>query len=87
MQPNRRMCIVCRRLFDRNELIRFVLNADGVSVDYSGRTDGRGAYLCKSAECLEKLMKKRLLNRAFSRKVDESVYLAIAEEGLDKRQD
>lgn len=87
MQQTLRMCLACRKLCDKSELSRFVLTSDGVVLDKTGKRDGRGAYLCKSAECLDKLMKKRLLNRAFSCKVDEEVYLQIAEERLGKRQD
>lgn len=87
MQPTLRMCLSCRRLFDRREMSRFVKTEGGVILDKSGKRDGRGAYLCNSGECLDKLKRKKLLNRVFSCMVDEGVYLQIAEERLDKEQD
>ena len=87
MQPNLRMCLACRKIFDRREMSRFVKTCDGVVLDDTGKREGRGAYLCKSGECLDKLMRKKLLNRVFSCNVDEDIYLQIAEERLDKEQD
>ena len=86
MRPILRMCISCRKLYDRRGMSRFVKTADGVILDGTGKLDGRGAYLCDSAECLEKLKKKKLLNRAFSCNIDDKIYLQIAEERLDKKQ-
>ena len=76
-----RTCIVCREEKPKRNLLRIVRAPDGeISVDFSGKLAGRGAYLCDSADCVKKLRKNRLLNRAFSCEVDESVYLAIEEE-------
>lgn len=66
---------------------RFVKCEAGVIYDSTGKRDGRGAYLCADSACLDKLRKKKLLNRAFSCNVDDKIYLQIAEERLDKKQD
>ena len=57
-----RTCIGCNSKKDKKDLIRVVKNKDGqISIDLTGKKDGRGIYLCKSEECLEllrwKLMK------------------------------
>lgn len=70
-----RSCIVCRERKDKSELVRIVLHADGsVVIDKTGREPGRGAYICKSRECLETLVKKQALSRAFKTALPRSVY-------------
>ena len=82
MQKERlRMCIVCREHSDKKELLRIVKNKDGqIFVDKTGKANGRGAYICKSKECLNKLKKLRGLNRAFKCEVSDDVYNMIGEE-------
>ncbi len=82
MQKERlRMCIVCREHSDKKELLRIVKNKDGqIFVDKTGKANGRGAYVCKSKECLNKLKKSRGLNRAFKCEVSDDVYNMIGEE-------
>ena len=61
-----RMCIVCREMKDKRDLIRVVRFKDGeVNIDLSGKANGRGAYLCKSEDCLNQARKKKSLERAF----------------------
>ena len=75
------MCIVCREHSDKKELLRIVKNKDGqIFVDKTGKANGRGAYVCKSKECLNKLKKSRGLNRAFKCEVSDDVYNMIGEE-------
>lgn len=82
MQKERlRMCIVCRAHSDKKELLRIVKNKEGqIFVDKQGKANGRGAYICKSMECLNKLKKSRGLNRAFKCEVGDDVYSMIGEE-------
>lgn len=82
MQKERlRMCIVCREHSDKKELLRIVKNKDGqIFVDKTGKANGRGAYICKSKECINKLKKSRGLNRAFKCEVSDDVYNMIGEE-------
>lgn len=82
MQKERlRMCIVCREHSDKKELLRIVKNKDGqIFVDKTGKANGRGAYICKSKECLNKLKKSRGLNKAFKCEVSDDVYNMIGEE-------
>ena len=61
-----RMCVGCREMKPKKELLRVVKSPEGqVSIDVTGRKPGRGAYVCKSAQCLEKAIRQRQLERAF----------------------
>ncbi len=73
-----RMCVSCREMKDKRDMLRVVKNAEGeVHVDTSGKAHGRGAYVCGDGDCLKKLRKGRMLNKAFGCPVDESVYLEV----------
>lgn len=61
-----RMCVGCREMKPKKELLRVVKSPEGaVSLDPTGRKPGRGAYLCRSAECMKKALKQKQLERAF----------------------
>ena len=63
-----RTCVSCRAKRNKKELIRLVLDAQGVVIrDDSGKGEGRGAYVCMSKSCWDSLRKGRLLNRAFKK--------------------
>lgn len=70
-----RKCINCGNLFDKNDLLRVVNNKElGVVIDESGKLNGRGAYICKSSECLSDVKKNNKLNRVFKQKIDDKLY-------------
>jgi len=76
-----RMCIGCREMKPKKELIRIVRSPEGViSIDHKGKAPGRGAYLCPSKECLEKSIKAKLLERTFEQKIDEEIYEKLRSE-------
>lgn len=76
-----RMCIACRELKDKRELLRVVKNSDGeIFIDLTSKAQGRGAYICDKSECIAKLRKQRLLNKVFSCAVYDEVYARIEEE-------
>ncbi|MBQ7095229.1 MAG: YlxR family protein [Clostridia bacterium] len=76
-----RMCICCREMKPKKELLRVVLNKEGVcSVDLTGKAAGRGAYLCKEPACHAKLFKTRALDRGFGRAIPEAVYESLQKE-------
>ena len=80
-----RMCIACREMKPKQEMMRVVKNADGeISTDPTGKAPGRGAYICGNEECLKKLTGKKLLNKAFSTNVSLEVYKETEEEALEK---
>lgn len=70
-----RMCMGCNAKKDKRELIRIVINKDGnISIDKTGKLSGRGAYICDSIDCLEKVIKSKRLERVFETKIDEEIY-------------
>lgn len=81
-----RQCIACRELKPKKEMLRIVKNKEGaIFLDFSGKAQGRGAYICDDENCIKKLRKQRLINKVFSCEVDEAVYSAIEEEYFGKR--
>ena len=73
-----RMCIACREMKNKKDLLRVVKNKEGkIFVDETGKANGRGAYICRDTACLEKLKKQKILNKAFKMMIDESVYAEI----------
>lgn len=79
-----RTCIACKACKPKKDLIRIVKSEEGIFLDRTGRKNGRGAYICDDAECIAKLKKGKLLNRAFSQPVDEATYDKISEEFFGK---
>lgn len=90
MKPKKipmRMCLGCNEMKPKKELIRAVKSPEGdISLDFNGKKPGRGAYICRSTECLEKARKARRLEKAFSCRIDDSVYGVMADE-LGKEQE
>ena len=84
MKPKKipmRMCLGCNEMKPKKELIRVVKSPEGeISLDFTGKKSGRGAYICRSVECFNKARKGRRLEKAFSCKIDAGVYDAMAEE-------
>ena len=81
-----RSCIVCRRQKDKSDLLRIVRQPDGaVVIDATGKAAGRGAYVCKSGDCMQTAVKKRALNRAYKQPLSDEVYkeLEKAYESID----
>lgn len=77
-----RTCIACREVKDKRQLVRIVKNANGeIAVDFTGKANGRGAYVCPTKECFEKLKKRKALQRAFNCEIPQMVFDTI-EEGL-----
>ncbi len=76
-----RQCLGCREMRDKKSLIRVVKSPEGViSLDFGGRANGRGAYICPSGECLKRARKSRALERAFSAQIDDAIYNALERE-------
>ena len=60
---------------DKRTLVRIVRNKEGeISVDLTGKKPGRGAYICKCIECLDKAQKAKRLERAFSTSIEPEIY-------------
>ena len=91
MKPKKipmRMCLGCNEMKPKKELIRVVKSPEGeISLDFKGKAAGRGAYICRSTECLEKARKARRFEKSFSCKIDESVYEVMMSELGKEPQD
>lgn len=70
-----RTCMGCNIKKDKKELVRLVLNKNGeFFLDKTGKAEGRGIYLCKNIECLEKAVKSKRLEKAFNVKINDNLY-------------
>lgn len=82
-----RMCLGCQEMKPKKELIRIVRNNEGeVSVDFTGKKPGRGAYICKSVPCFEKARKGKKLEKAFEAPMDEGIYDTLKQQ-LEEEND
>lgn len=76
-----RMCLGCNEMKPKKELIRAVKSPEGeISMDLTGKKSGRGAYICRSAECFRMARKARRFEKAFSCQISEEVYDAMEKE-------
>lgn len=83
----KRMCAGCGEMFDKRSLIRVVKSPEGeISIDLTGKKNGRGAYICNNAECLKKAKKRKSIERAFSMKIDDEIYAQMEEEILNGKE-
>ena len=73
-----RTCIGCNEKRKKKELIRIVKDKEGnISIDEIGKSNGRGAYICKNIECLEKAIKSKKLERSLKTKIDLQIYESL----------
>ncbi len=81
MKPRKipmRMCVGCREMKPKKELIRVVKRPTGeIALDNTGKLPGRGAYVCRSQACLSKAIKQKQLDRALEHKLDDVVVAQI----------
>lgn len=78
--PTRR-CTGCGEHFQKSALIRIVRSPEGeISLDATGKKSGRGAYLCKSAECLKRARKSRRIELSLETAISDEIYAALEEE-------
>lgn len=76
-----RLCVGCQEMKPKFELIRVIKTPEGeVTLDATGRKNGRGAYLCKNEECLKKLRKTKGLERSLKIAIPQEVYDKLEKE-------
>ena len=76
-----RQCMGCRERKAKRELIRVVRTPEGdVKLDFSGKLNGRGAYLCPDAECLKKAIRSKALDRSLEVEIPQEVYDRLQKE-------
>ncbi len=75
-----RKCMGCMSSFPKIELVRIVKTKEGdISLDTTGKKSGRGAYICKSTECLKKAVKAHRLEKSLECDIPEEVYASLEE--------
>lgn len=80
-----RQCIGCRENKGKKDLIRIVKTPEGdIALDFTGRKNGRGAYLCDNYECLKKARERKALNRSFRMDVPDDIYDELEREWHDR---
>lgn len=70
-----RTCMGCNTKKPKKELIRIVKDKqNNISIDKTGKQDGRGAYICDDVKCLEKVIKTKRLERVLEVQISEEIY-------------
>ena len=73
-----RTCMACNNKKQKNELLRIVRTPEGIiETDLTGKKNGRGAYICKNEECLNKIIKSKRLERIFEKEISPEIYESI----------
>jgi predicted RNA-binding protein YlxR (DUF448 family) len=81
-----RMCIGCNTKKNKKELIRIVMNKEGtITIDRTGKLEGRGAYICDNIECLENAIKTKRLNKVFEKQLSNEIYNELRGVIIDKK--
>lgn len=76
-----RTCVGCRGTFLKRDLLRVLRSPEGViSIDFTGKKSGRGAYLCKNEACLKKAKKSGILSRMLECEISDEIYAELERE-------
>ena len=76
-----RQCMGCRERKEKRQMIRVVRTPEGnVNLDFSGKMNGRGAYICPNPECLKKALRSKALDRSLEVTIPEDVYIRLEKE-------
>lgn len=80
-----RTCMGCNQKKDKKDLIRVVKNKNGeISIDKTGKQEGRGAYICDNIECLDRVIKTKRLERTLEVKISQEIYESLRGVIFDK---
>lgn len=69
-----RMCVVTREKLPKKELLRVVKFNDEISVDLTGKQNGKGCYLKKDKSVVQLARKNKILNKIFECDVNDEIY-------------
>ena len=76
-----RKCVGCNNHFEKKSLIRILRSPEGeIKLDFTGKMNGRGAYICKNTQCLKKAIKQKRLDSVLETSVPEEIYSKLSEE-------
>ena len=76
-----RQCMGCRERKEKRRMIRVVRTPEGnVNLDFSGKMNGRGAYICPQSACLKKAIRSKALDRSLEVTIPEEVYARLQKE-------
>ena len=76
-----RQCVGCGEMKSKKEVMRVLRTAEGeICLDTTGKKNGRGAYLCRSGECLKKARRNKGLERSFKVSIPNEVYESLEKE-------
>ena len=78
-----RRCIGCMESHEQTNLIRLVCDGDKIKIDRRGNAEGRGVYLCRNMECIDKARRKNAFNRSFRRNFDQNMIDSVFDELSD----
>ena len=83
-----RQCVGCSEMKSKKEMMRILKTAeDDIVLDITGKKNGRGAYLCKSEECLKKARKNRGIERSFKMSIPAEVYDNLEKEFAESEEE
>lgn len=75
----------CNEAREKNELLRIVKSKEGMlEVDLTGKKNGRGAYICKNEECLDKVIKSKRLQRVLEQEIGQEIFESLRGVIVDK---
>jgi predicted RNA-binding protein YlxR (DUF448 family) len=76
-----RQCMGCRERKEKRQMIRVVRTPEGnVTLDFGGKMNGRGAYICPNPECLKKALRSKALDRSLEVTIPEEVIARLEKE-------
>ena len=76
-----RKCVGCQEMKNKKEILRILKTSDeGIVLDATGRKNGRGAYICRSKECLKKAIANKGIERSLKEPIPQEVYEELSKE-------
>ncbi len=73
-----RMCVICRQMRDKSQLVRVVKTSENTAaVDETGKLNGRGAYICRTGECIGRAKKTKGLEKSLKMNIPDEIYEAL----------
>lgn len=83
-----RQCVGCGEMKSKKEMMRILKTAEGdIVLDVTGKKNGRGAYLCKTDECLKKARKTKGIERSFKMSIPAEVYDNLEKEFAESEEE